>query len=163
MLKSADREFPPPTRQDIITTCPGLEASPAQVRAWFQSYLAYRGMELSNAEKIIWRGAELHRASHAALVDAFRQHCGTLGSEAEALGHDVHAIVEGSVPRTLFQMYVEGLFGCIFYSDLMKWTEPKIGFMSQANCVFCWLRFFSIHLLLSLAIMITIQLLVSIW
>jgi hypothetical protein len=53
-------------------------------------------MQPTSAKKFFWRGLELHRASYATLVDAFKQHCGKLDWEAEILAYDVYTIVEVS-------------------------------------------------------------------
>ncbi|KAI3325759.1 hypothetical protein HD806DRAFT_491169 [Xylariaceae sp. AK1471] len=121
-------------------------------------------MSPANAKKFFWRGLELHRASYATLIDAFKQHCGKLDWEAEVLAYDVYTIVEGSIPppkRTIFQMYVEGLFGYEFYSNLMQWTKPNIDFMGRANCIFCWLGFSIIHSVLFLIFMVIFGFLMS--
>jgi len=94
------RKITAPTRQEVIEICPGLQASPTEVRDWFASYLAYRGIPREKSEKFFWRGIELHRASYGTLVDAFKQHCGTLDWEAEILAYDVYTIVEVSLNRT---------------------------------------------------------------
>ncbi|KAI0595975.1 hypothetical protein F4775DRAFT_566852 [Biscogniauxia sp. FL1348] len=88
--------IPPPTRQEIIDSCPGLGASPTQVRDWLMAYLLYRGLDSYKAEGFFWRGAELHRATLAILVEAFKKHCRIQDWEADILAHDVFAIVEVS-------------------------------------------------------------------
>lgn len=100
----------PPTRQEVVATCPGLRSSPTEVREWLEHYLEYRGLNPASSAKFVWRGIELHRAPHANLLDAFKQHCGILYCEAEVLAQDVHNIVEVSVaPNTLFIGHQIGL------------------------------------------------------
>ncbi|KAI0150486.1 hypothetical protein GGR57DRAFT_504148 [Xylariaceae sp. FL1272] len=147
-----------PTRQEIISSCPGLLASPTQVRDWFSTYLAYRGLDPTDGQKFIWRGIELHRATFTTLVDAFRHHCGKLDWEADVLAYDE------SVPppqRTMFQRYVEKLFGYEFYSNLMQWSKPNLKFLDYANCVLCWGGFSLIHAVLLLIIAVVVGFLLS--
>ncbi|KAI1318990.1 hypothetical protein F5Y16DRAFT_414344 [Xylariaceae sp. FL0255] len=156
----------PPTRQTILSSVPGLQASPAEVRDWLALYLSYRGMKPLDAKKFVgWRGLELHRASYSDLVDAFRQHCGRLDWEAEVLGLDVYSIVEGSIPppdRTIFQIYVEEVFGYEFYSSLMQqWTRPNRSFVDRVNSVFCWVGFALIHAVLVLIFAVIVGFLMS--
>ncbi|CAJ2509483.1 Uu.00g145090.m01.CDS01 [Anthostomella pinea] len=141
-----------PTRQEVLKQCLGLQDSPKKVRDWFKTYLEYRGLDAINADKFFWR-EEPHRATYSNLLEAFKQHCGKLDWEADVLAYDVYTVVEGSIPppeRTMFQKYVEGLFGYEFYINLMQWTKPNPGFLDRANCIFCWLGLLSIHGVLTL-------------
>ncbi|KAI0813852.1 hypothetical protein GGR55DRAFT_636104 [Xylaria sp. FL0064] len=154
----------PPSRQEILATCPGLHSSPTQVRAWIEKYLIYRGLEPASSKKFFLRGLELHRASYTALIAAFKQHCGILDWEAEILAYDVYTIVEVglalsglsagqdsvSLVRAIFQIYVERLFGHEFYCNLMWWKKPNTDFTGHLNCVLCWLGFVTIHPILLL-------------
>ncbi|KAI1817657.1 hypothetical protein GGS20DRAFT_531330 [Poronia punctata] len=164
MTDNGGKRVAAPTRQKVIAICPGLQASPTEVRDWFAVYLAYRGIPSSKAHNFFWRGVELHRANYASLVDAFKQHCGTLEWEAEILAYDVFTIVEGSIPppeRTVFQVYVESVFGYDYYMNLMQWTRPNTSLLDYANCAFCWLGFSFIHLVLLLITAVIIGFLTS--
>ncbi|KAI0475617.1 hypothetical protein GGR56DRAFT_675731 [Xylariaceae sp. FL0804] len=147
---AADSDYmPPPSRGEVLGTCPGLEASPTQVRDWLATYLVYRGLDAAGADGFFWRGAELHRASYPTLFDAFKNHCGLLDWEAELLAYDIYTVLEDSIPppsKTLFQKYVENVFGYEFYSSLLQWKKPNPGFLDRANCVFCWIGFLVIHI-----------------
>ncbi|KAI0023359.1 hypothetical protein F4780DRAFT_77752 [Xylariomycetidae sp. FL0641] len=149
-----------PNRTEIIAACPGLQASPTQVRDWLAAYLRYRGLDAGGAARFFWRGVELHRATYGTLLEAFRQHCGMLEWEADILAYDIYTIIESSIPppkRTIFQEYVEALFGYEFYSNLLLWTaKPNPGFLDRANCAFCWTGFFIIHAVLSLIVAVIV-------
>ncbi|KAI1485129.1 hypothetical protein F5X96DRAFT_683066 [Biscogniauxia mediterranea] len=156
--------IPPPTRQEVIDSCPGLGASPTTVRDWLTAYLLYRGLDSYKAEGFFWRGAELHRATLPILVEAFKKHCRIQDWEADILAQDVFTIVENSIPpphRSLFQRYVESLFGCEFYGKLIQWRKPVVGFLGRANCIFCWAGLVIIHVILGFISMVIVGFLLN--
>ncbi|KAI0432454.1 hypothetical protein F5Y09DRAFT_144836 [Xylaria sp. FL1042] len=157
-----EQKSPPPSRQEIIATCPDLQSSPTQVRDWFKKYLEYRGLEPASSKKFFLRGLELHRASYTALTDAFKQYCGILDWEAEVLAYDVYTIIEASIPlpkTATPQVYVEKLFRHEFCSNSIRRNNSKTDFLGQANRVFDWLRFMTTHPVLLLLTMVIFGLL----
>ncbi|KAI1339858.1 hypothetical protein F5Y15DRAFT_382328 [Xylariaceae sp. FL0016] len=147
-VHTGDTYVPPPSRQEITSSCPGLEASPLVVRDWLATYLLYRGVDAAGADNFFWRGVELHRASYSTLFDALKHHCSLLEWEADILAYDIYTIVEDSIPppaKTLLQRYIENVFGYEFYGNLMQWSKPNPGYLAQANCVFCWFGFLLTH------------------
>ncbi|KAI1505068.1 hypothetical protein F5X99DRAFT_369408 [Biscogniauxia marginata] len=158
------RHVPPPTRHAIVTSCPGLQASPTQVRDWLRLYLLYRGLDATDAEAFFWRGAELHRATYPVLVEAFKKHCEVQDWEADTLAYDIYTIVENSIPPprpTIFQKYVEALYGYEFYSNLMQRNKFNPGFFDQANCIFCWIGLLIIHAVLGLSFAVIVGFLMN--
>ncbi|KAI5919354.1 hypothetical protein F4810DRAFT_687784 [Camillea tinctor] len=156
--------IPPPTRQEIIDSCPGFGASPTQVRDWLWTYLLYRGLNTDNAGGFFWRGTELHQATIETLVAAFKNHCRVKDWEADILANDVFTIIENSIPpphRTLFQRYVESLFGSEFYSKLARRHKPVLGFFEYVNCIFCWIGLLIVHIGLGFIFAVIVRFLFS--
>ncbi|KAH9905677.1 hypothetical protein F4778DRAFT_673445 [Xylariomycetidae sp. FL2044] len=138
----------PPTRGEVVESCPGIQASPTQVRDWFSSYLAYRGLDTAPADKFFWRGAELHRTTYGTLLDAFKIHCGMTDWEADIVAYDIYTIVEGSIPpppRTLFQQYVEAVFGYENHLKLKLYRKPNLNLSEKVKCGMAWMEFIVVH------------------
>ncbi|KAI1395009.1 hypothetical protein F4819DRAFT_492899 [Hypoxylon fuscum] len=98
----------PLDRADVVKRCPGPTAPPNTVREWFQSYLAYRGLNPHAANECFWTGLELHQTSPSELQEAFKKYCRLHDWEANILAADVRNILEISSPlatpkRTYFQ------------------------------------------------------------
>ncbi|KAI0000273.1 hypothetical protein F4779DRAFT_148612 [Xylariaceae sp. FL0662B] len=134
-------EFPL-KREEIVSSCPGLGASPRQVRDWFKTYLFYRGLDPDASENVFWRGEELHRATFLEISEAFKAHCGLFDWEANLLAYDVYSILEKSIPpptRTLFQRYLEHLVEPDYYRRLMFYAKINVKAMDVVVGVFGWI------------------------
>ncbi|KAI1080894.1 hypothetical protein F5B20DRAFT_83533 [Whalleya microplaca] len=158
-------EFEFPLRRDeIISSCPGLGASPWQVRDWFRTYMFYRGLDPDASDNIFWRGEELHRATFLEISDAFKAHCGLQDWEANLLSYDVYSILEKAIPpptRTLFQRYLEHLVEPDYYRRLMFYAKINVKAMDVVVGVFGWLFLGLTHIIALFTIFTILSIILS--